>query len=198
MTVEQLRLCYLHVSTTNCVQELCLGGLFTQFSLNSDGKLVVDQGGVRSVPAVQLAIDRINDKSDGIYDTLLPNTQVWLYSLQKFGCVCSNHAADIYDCLLMKLKLLVSDTKIQTKYTLEEAYSLAKRDCVGFIGAWTSGTTMQASKLLSISSIDRAIIAYSASSPRLSEPDFSNVLRTKLSDEVGTKLMTKLMRGLYF
>ena len=104
--------------------------------------------------------------------------------------VCTN-----CHCVPVKLELLVSDTKIQTKYALEEAYNLAKRNCVAFIGAWNSGTTIEVSNWLSIASIDRAIIAYSASSPRLSEPDFSNVLRTKESDEVLTKVMAKLMRG---
>ena len=65
--------------SANSVQVLYLGGLFTQFSLDSDGKFVVDQGGVRSVPAVQMAIDRINNKSDDVYDKLLPNTQVWCH-----------------------------------------------------------------------------------------------------------------------
>ena len=97
----------------------------------------------------------------------------------------------------MKLELLVSDTKVQTKYALEEAYKLANHNCVGYIGAWTSGTTIEVSNWLSIPSIDRAIIAYSASSPRLSEPDFSNVLRTKESDEVPTTLIAKLMGGVY-
>ena len=60
----------------NCMQVLFLGGLFTQFSLDSAGNFVVDQGGVRAVPAVQMAIDRINNKSDSVYDGLLPNTQV--------------------------------------------------------------------------------------------------------------------------
>ena len=99
-------------------------------------------------------------------------------------------------CMSVKLKLLVSDTRVQTKYALEETYNLAKRNCVGYIGAWNSGTTIEVSNLLSIPSIDRAIIAYSASSPRLSERDFSNVLRTKESDAVPTKLMAKLMTGL--
>ena len=99
--------------------------------------------------------------------------------------------------LSVKLKLLVSDTKTQTKYALEEAYNLAKHNCVGYIGAWNSDTTIEVSNWLSIQSINRAIIAYSASSPRLSEPDFSNVLRTKESDEVLTKLMAKLMTGMH-
>ena len=76
-------------------QVLSLGGLFTQFSQNSDGRFVLDQGGVRSVPAVQMAIDRINNKSDGLYDKLLPNTQVWsqhdVDSLRCFRC-------DVHSC----------------------------------------------------------------------------------------------------
>ena len=98
----------------------------------------------------------------------------------------------------VKLKLLVSDTKIQTKYALEEAYNLAKHNCVGYIGPWNSDTTIEVSNWLSIQSINRAIITYSASSPRLSEPDFSNVLRTIESDEFPTQLMAELMRGAWY
>ena len=53
-----------------------MGGLFPQFRLDSTGNYVVEEAGVRSMAAVQLAIDRVNDKSDGLYDNLLPNTQV--------------------------------------------------------------------------------------------------------------------------
>ena len=97
----------------------------------------------------------------------------------------------------MKLKLLVRDTKLQTEYALQEVDNLARHNCVGYIGAWKSDTTIEVSELLSIPSIDRTITAYSASSPRLSEPAFSNVLRTKESDEIQAKLMAKLMSGLY-
>ena len=53
-----------------------MGGLFAQFSLNSDGKYVVDQAAVRQMAAVQMAIEQVNNKNDGVYDHLLPNTQV--------------------------------------------------------------------------------------------------------------------------
>ena len=53
-----------------------VGGLFTQFSRDSSGTYVVDQGGLNLMPAVQMAIDRINNKADGIYDNLLPNIKV--------------------------------------------------------------------------------------------------------------------------
>ena len=50
-----------------------MGGLFLQFF---DG--AVNQAGVREMAAVQLAIDRVNDKYDDHYDNLLPNTKVRL------------------------------------------------------------------------------------------------------------------------
>ena len=53
-----------------------MGGLFAQFSRDSSGTYVVDQGGLNLMPAVQMAIDRINNKADGIYDNLLPNIKV--------------------------------------------------------------------------------------------------------------------------
>ena len=55
---------------------LLIGGLFAQFSPDSTGEYEVDQTGLRLLPAVQMAINRINDKSDGIYDELLPRTKV--------------------------------------------------------------------------------------------------------------------------
>ena len=52
-----------------------MGGLFSKFTRDSNGTAVVDSG-FRLMPAVQMAIDRVNNKSDGIYDRLLPNVQV--------------------------------------------------------------------------------------------------------------------------
>ena len=123
-----------------------------------------------------------------------------IYNILGAVCACATTLDVDKKCIVLsvKLKLLVRDTRVQTKYALEETYNLAKHNCVGYIGAWNSGTTIEVSNLLSIPSIDRAIIAYSASSPRLSEPDFSNVLRTKESDVVPTKLIAKLMTGMYF
>ena len=50
-----------------------MGGIFRQFV---HGTNTVDQGGVRRMAAVQLAIDRVNDKYDDNYDNLLPSTKV--------------------------------------------------------------------------------------------------------------------------
>ena len=49
-----------------------MGGLFPQF--RHDGS--VDETGVRQIAAAQLAIDRVNNKKDGVFDKLLPHTQV--------------------------------------------------------------------------------------------------------------------------
>ena len=53
-----------------------MGGLFAQFSRNSKGKYHVDTGGLRLLPAMQMAINRVNNKSDAIFDELLPRTKV--------------------------------------------------------------------------------------------------------------------------
>ena len=53
-----------------------MGGLFAQFSRDTDDKYVVDEAAARLMPAVQMAINRINDKTDGVYDELLPKTRV--------------------------------------------------------------------------------------------------------------------------
>lgn len=58
------------------LQVLLIGGLIAQFSLDSSGKYEVDEVAQRLLPAVQMAINRINDKSDGFYDELLPRTRV--------------------------------------------------------------------------------------------------------------------------
>ena len=87
-------------------QVLSLGGLFTQFSQDSGGHFVVDQGALRAVPAVQMAIDRINNKSDGIYDELLTNTKVRrqhnVNSLQSLlvACVSGTTTPDVNTWLL--------------------------------------------------------------------------------------------------
>ena len=95
----------------------------------------------------------------------------------------------------MKLELLVRDSKIQVKHALDEVFNLAQHSCVGYLGAWTSATTKKVSELLSVPSIDRSIIAHSATSTELSEYRFSNVLRTIPADDITAKLMTQLMQG---
>ena len=58
------------------LQVLLIGGLIAQFSPDSNDNYEVNQAALRQLPAVQMAINRINDKSDGFYDELLPRTRV--------------------------------------------------------------------------------------------------------------------------
>ena len=62
-------------------QVVFVGGLFPQFALDSKSQFVIDQAGVRQMAAVQMAINRVNDKYDGIHDKLLPRTKVRLISI---------------------------------------------------------------------------------------------------------------------
>ena len=63
-----------------------MGGLFSQFARTADGDYVVDTGGLRLMPAVKMAIDRVNNKSDRIYDNLLPNIRVRHSVYSTSGC----------------------------------------------------------------------------------------------------------------
>ena len=58
------------------VQTLNVCGLFPQFKLDSSDNYVVDTAGVAWMAAAQMAINNVNDKSDDMYDDLLPTTQV--------------------------------------------------------------------------------------------------------------------------
>ena len=58
------------------LQVVFVGGLFPQFRLDREENFVIDPGGVRRMAGALLAIDRVNNKTDGVYDNLLPNTQV--------------------------------------------------------------------------------------------------------------------------
>ena len=98
-------------------------------------------------------------------------------------------------CLFPKVKLLVGDSKLQKYIAVPEAHRLVQYGSVALIGPAASGPTMEVSKWLSISSNDRALIGYSATSSKLSDNEFSHFLRTCPSDNAPAKLMAKLMKG---
>ena len=98
--------------------------------------------------------------------------------------------------ITVQLKLLVGDSKLKVKQAKAEVLRLAKRDCVGFIGPASSGPAAEVSDLLSVGSIDRAVISYSATSSTLSDSRFSNFLRTSPTDDLQANMMAKLMKGM--
>ena len=53
------------------MQVFYVGGLFRQFANNE-----ISESGIRRMAAVQLAISKLNNKTDGIFDNLLRNAQV--------------------------------------------------------------------------------------------------------------------------
>ena len=96
----------------------------------------------------------------------------------------------------MKIELLIGDTNAQEKNVMAAAFRHVQRGSVAFIGPGSSTKTIPVSRWLSLSSIDRAIIGFAATSPQLSKSEFSNFVRTPPTDDVPAKLMAKLMRGL--
>ena len=176
-----------------------MGGLFPQFSSSAAdvSVTVVDQGGVRRMAAVQMAINRVNDKHDGIYDTLLPQIKVRCKSI-LWCTVCCNFDLNVGIVCFMKLELLIGDSKRQERSAMTEAYRHHNSHSVALIGPASSGPTQAVSRWLSLPAIkpQRALIGYSATSSELSTSEFSNFLRTSPSDDIQAQAMLQLMQGL--
>ena len=95
----------------------------------------------------------------------------------------------------MKLELLIGDSKGNAQSALAEAFRHIQHGSIGFIGPSSSGPTKEVSRWLSIPSIDRAVIGYSATSSELSDSAFSNFVRTPPTDDIPAKVMAELMKG---
>ena len=97
----------------------------------------------------------------------------------------------------MKIELLIGDSKGNAQSAMAEAYRHVQHGSIGIIGPGTSGPTMEVSRWLSIPSIDRAVIGYSATSSELSESAFSNFVRTVPTDDAAANAMAKFMTGVF-
>ena len=95
----------------------------------------------------------------------------------------------------MKIELLIGDSKRNGQSAMAEAFRQIQSGSIGFIGPSSSGPTMEVCSWLSIPSIDRAVIGYSATSSELSGSAFSNFVRTVPTDDIPTKVMAELMKG---
>ena len=95
----------------------------------------------------------------------------------------------------MKIELLIGDSKGNGQSAMAEAFRHVQHGSIGFIGPSSSGPTMEVSRWLSIPSINRAVIGYSATSSELSKSAFSNFVRTVPTDDVPTRVMVELMKG---
>ena len=85
---------------------------------------------------------------------------------------------------------------MREKHAEDEASKLANFGCVGYIGPWASGPSIEVAKFLSVHSINRAIVGYAAGSPQLSTDRFSNYVRTNPGVQTKVNLVVKLMKGL--
>ena len=97
----------------------------------------------------------------------------------------------------VQLELLIGDIKGQENHAMAQAFRHVQRDSVALIGPKTSSQTISISRWLSLPSIDRALIGHSATSTKLSEPEFSNFVRTISSDAMPAQAMAKLIKGLF-
>ena len=95
----------------------------------------------------------------------------------------------------MKIELLIGDSKGNGRSAMAEAYRHIQRGSISLIGPSTSSSTKEVSRWLSIPSINRAVIGYSATSSELSESAFSNFVRTVPTDDVPTRVIAELMKG---
>ena len=94
-----------------------------------------------------------------------------------------------------KIELLIGDSKANKQSAMAETYRHVQQGSIGFIGPSTSSSTIQVSRVLSVPSIDRAVIGYSATSAILSDSAFSNFVRTVPSDDAPAKAMAKFITG---
>ena len=78
---------------------------------------------------------------------------------------------------------------------MAETFRHVQQGSIGFIGPAFSSSTIQVSRVLSIPSIDRAVIGYSATSSELSDSAFSNFVRAVPTDDVPTIVVAELMKG---
>lgn len=176
------------------MQVLFVGGLFPPFIKGIDRtEYVIYEAGVRWMAAVQMAIDKVNSRTD-----LLSGTQVccslfsFVSHLQQLRV---NPIAQLV-VILAQLELLTRHGKFETDQSTAEAFRLVQSRSIGIIGPSASTPSSAVASLLSrVPELNRAMVGYGATSEKLT--DFSNLARTIPVDTVVARYMAKLMRGLF-
>ncbi|XP_028400072.1 metabotropic glutamate receptor-like [Dendronephthya gigantea] len=171
-------LCVIHMSELPSIRvdnpgNITLGGLFSLFENNHEGvcegRIVLN--GLRSLLAMQFAVDRINSN-----DTILPNITIGITA---------------FDSCLNGITAL--------KYTLEHfvlkeyAGKLSKYPIVGLVGPPKSEEAVYTAKVLDVFEIP--VISYSATSEKLSDKkQFKYFSRTVPSDVSQAKAIVDFFR----
>ena len=123
-----------------------------------------DFGGARQLAAFLMALREVNDKADGVMDSILPNTKV------KFA---------FYDSKRDSGNAVVNAANILGSRKLNQE----PRHAMAVIGPGSSGESAQAQAVLKLPAFRTAQISYSATSPSLSEHAlYPTFLRTAPSD----------------
>ena len=150
-----------------------IGGLFPMFK-TSAASYAKDASGIDRFSAFKLAIDEINDKTDGVADTLLPNTQ---------------------------LRFAYRDSKRDDGSAFSGALELT-RDTFGgagvsaIVGAASSGPSMSAALVTAKMTVPQ--ISYSSTSSLLSDgKTYSYFLRTPPSDAFQGVGIADLIKNLF-
>ena len=97
---------------------------------------------------------------------------------------------------LVQLELLIGHDKLEQNQATAEAFRLIQSGSVAIIGPASSGSSLAVASLLSsIPELNRAVMGYWATSPKLTE--FLNYARTPPTDNEVVKYMAQIMRGLF-
>eukprot|EP00164_Ancoracysta_twista_P002071 GFYU01002728.1.p1 GENE.GFYU01002728.1~~GFYU01002728.1.p1 ORF type:complete len:504 (-),score=141.53 GFYU01002728.1:225-1736(-) len=137
---------------------LRLGGLFPRFK-TAKADFSKDGSGIQRLSAFVMAINELNDKTDGLWDDVLPNTQI---------------------------EYSVRDSKRDAGVAFFQAFNLVteafgKKGVHAVVGPASSGPTMNSN--LVFREYDTAQISYSATSPNLSDRStYTSFFRTPPSD----------------
>jgi ABC-type branched-subunit amino acid transport system substrate-binding protein len=137
-----------------------------QFPLHKVARFnfIEDGGGRRRLAAFLLAVDQINDKNDGFYDDLLPNTVI------KFAK---------YDS-----KRNEGEAVVNAFYIWEKAQAKVA------IGPASSGPSKQSQSVFKLSHVNIPQVSYSATSSQLSDASASPMfMRTAPSDVYQAEIM---------
>ena len=150
-----------------------IGGLFPQVLRGTGGSVSADNSGLLRLTAFLLAISDINNKSDGIADSILPNTS---------------------------LVFAVADSERDTIAAMNGAFALSS-ECYAspvsaVIGASSSGPSMAVARVLARSHTPQ--VSYSSTSNALSEgTTYPYFLRTVPADAYQAEGMIDLVYHLF-
>ena len=126
-----------------------------------------DSGGRRRLAAFLLAVDHLNNKTDGFWDDVLPTTQV---------------------------KFVVRDSRRDVGQAVVNSFKLWEFNSIIHIGPASSGPSEQSQSVLKLSDVGIPQISYSATSSSLSDAATSPMfLRTPPSDAFQSQIMVRVV-----